>query len=113
MGHLAFLADEHVDRAYVTALRSSGYRVAAVGEDYEPGIDDEAVFERCQREGMVLLTNDEDFLDLAANNSHAGAVFYQQYGHTPGTIVRAISRMDRYLSSDAFENHVEWLENWL
>lgn len=41
MGRLAFLADEHVNRAYGSALRSSGYRVAWHDDDtYDPGTDD-------------------------------------------------------------------------
>ena len=113
MGRLAFLADEHVNRAYVSVLRSNGYRVAVVGADYEPGTDDVTLLARCRSERLVLLTNDEDFVELAAECAHTGVIFYQQHGHPPGTFVRAIGRIDRHLSVDDFENHVEWLENWL
>ena len=113
MARLAFLADEHVSRAYCSALRSNGYHVERVGSEYEPGTTDEAVLAQGLKANLVLLTNDDDFVELAAGREHAGIIFYQQYGHTPGTFVRAIGRIDRYLSVDDFENHVEWLENWL
>ena len=68
---------------------------------------------RTQREGRVTVTNDEDFVELADTTDHAGIIMYQQYGHTPRAFVRAVERIDRYLSSTEFRNHVEWLENWL
>lgn len=41
MDHLTFLADEHVDRAYIRALLSNGYNVHAVGTNYTSGVADE------------------------------------------------------------------------
>lgn len=113
MSKLAFLADEHVNRAYVSALRSTGYRVLAVEDGYEPGLADRALLATGRSEGLVIITNDDDFVKLAEDGDHAGIIKYQQYGHTAKEFVRAIKRIDRYVSPDEFQNHVEWLENWL
>ena len=114
MGRLAFLADEHVDRAYVSAIRSNGFRVAWVDDDsYEAGSDDEELLQTASRAGFVTLTSDDDFARLGETIEHSGIVLYQQYGHSLRSIVRAITRIDRYLDHAAFRNHVEWLENWL
>ena len=46
---LSFRADEHVDSAFVTALRAEGYNVSTAGEDYEPGLDDEEHLADCRQ----------------------------------------------------------------
>lgn len=112
-GTISLLADEHVRRAYVTAIRSSGYDVRTVDERFEYGATDREIIAGCRSDGRVVLTNDADFVRLAADLDHAGVIMYQQYDHAPRSIVRAMDRIDRHLSLPAFENHVEWLENWL
>ena len=81
MGRLAFLADEHVNRAYVSVLRSNGYRVESVGSEREPGTTVETVLVHGLKEKLVLLTND-DSVELAARREHAGTIFYQLYMDT-------------------------------
>lgn len=110
---ISLLADEHVRRAYVTALRSTGYDVLTVDQRFEYGGTDREIITGCRNDGRVVLTNDTDFVHLAVELDHAGVIMYQQYDHPPRSIVRAIGRIDRHLSTPEFENHVEWLENWL
>lgn len=114
MDRLGFLADVHVNRGYVSAVRSNGFRMVWIDEEtYDPGLPDDALLDWGLRDGLVIVTNDADFVDLAESTEHAGIVMYHQYGHRPGTFARAITRIDRYMTSEAFMNHVEWLENWL
>lgn len=114
MPGLAFLADVHVRRSYVTAVRSSGYRMVWLDHDaYDPTMADEALLAWGRRDGLVVVTSDADFVELADATAHAGVLLYQQYGHLPGAFVRGIARIDRYLTPEAFRDHVEWLENWL
>jgi len=113
MSKLAFLADEHVNRAYVSALRSTGYCVLSVDDGYEPGKADSELLATSRSEALVIITSDDDFVELAEDVDHAGIIKYQQYGHTAKEFVRAIRRIDRYISPEEFRNHVEWLENWL
>lgn len=114
MAQLAFLADVHVKRGYVSAVRSSGFRMVWVDDEaYDPAIGDEPLLAWGRRDGLVVVTNDTNFVELADANPHAGVIMYQQYGHSPRAFVRGLSRIDRYLTPDAFRDHVEWLENWL
>lgn len=114
MARLAFLADAHVNRAYVSAVRSNGFRMIWLDhEDYDPSIGDSALLDWGRREALVVVTNDSDFVELANSVEHAGVILYHQYGHPPGRFARAIIRIDRYLTPGAFQDHVEWLENWL
>lgn len=113
MADLSLLADEHVKRAFVTALRSNGFQVETVTEAYEPGTDDRDLLEYAEQTGLILLTSDSDFASLGGTTDHAGIIEYHQYGHEAQDFVSAIVRMDRHLDHETFENHVEWLENWL
>lgn len=114
MGRLDLLADEHVERGYVNALRSSGFDVRWLDDEgYEAGTADALLLSKAAREGRVTVTSDGDFVELAEATDHAGIIMYQQYGHAPRALVRAVERMDRYLNAAGFRNHVEWLENWL
>ena len=113
MGRLRFLADEHVNRAYVSAIRSNGYEVSTAGEAYETGERDEALLDVCRERDLVLLTNDTDFVELSFERDHAGIIVYNRFDHTPRAFVRAVDRIDRHVPPEEFENHVEWLENWL
>lgn len=81
-------------------------------EAYHHDIGDEELLDWGRRDGLVV-TNGADFVELARTASHAGVIMYQQYGHSAGTFVRAIARIDRYLTPEHLRDHVEWLENWL
>ena len=50
---------------------------------------------------------------LARNHDHSGIVKYDRFDHTPRDFVRAIDRIDRHIPISEFDDHVEWLENWL
>lgn len=113
MGRMKFLADEHVDSAYLSALRSNGYTVRAVGDAYEAGDSDDRLIAAGRAENLVILTNDVDFVRLARNHDHSGIVKYDRFDHTPRDFVRAIDRIDRHIPISEFDDHVEWLENWL
>jgi len=113
MSRLSFVADEHVKREYVHALRANGVEIAGAGGEYETGTDDFELVERARDARAVILTTDADFVELADEQHHTGIVLYQQYGHPAHDIVRAIDRIDRYFAPAEFHDHVEWLENWL
>jgi predicted nuclease of predicted toxin-antitoxin system len=58
-----FIADENIDKPIVETLRKSGYIVLYVLE-MEPGITDEQVILRANKEGALLLTSDRDFGEI-------------------------------------------------
>jgi predicted nuclease of predicted toxin-antitoxin system len=60
---LKLLADEGVDSAIVTRLRSDGHDVVYVAE-LSPGITDEAVLELANADERILMTVDKDFGEL-------------------------------------------------
>jgi hypothetical protein len=113
MPGLSFRADEHVDSAFITALRAEGYDVSTVEADYERGLSDEDHLAECRENGRIVLTNDDDFTRLGLDTEHAGVIRYSDQGLSPGAFVRGIRRIDTHLSADEMTDHVEWLEQWL
>lgn len=113
MEPLSFRADEHVDSAFVTALRAEGYAVSTVNEDYEQGLSDEDHLVVCRKLGRVVITNDDDFVELGRHVEHAGIIRYSDQDLRPGEFVRAIRRIDSHISPEGMCDHIEWLEQWL
>lgn len=88
---MRFLADESCDFAVVTALRSAGYDVSAVGET-NPGAKDPAVLAHARSEGRVLLTEDKDFGLLAYAGGHetAGVILIRFPGNARSSLGEAV-----------------------
>ena len=91
-------ADEHVQSAIVQALRQRGMDVLTVQQRQGEGTDDAEVLIEALRNSRILLTNDTDFLGLAARCATKGErfapiFFWPQQSHRRvGEIVRGIIR---------------------
>lgn len=85
----------------------------AVTDSENTGQDDKAHLARSEKRGLVVLTNDDDFVRLSREHSHAGIVYYNDQDHEPGMFVTGIRRIDRYFEPEEMADHIEWLENWL
>lgn len=58
-----FVADESIDRQIVNQLKQDGHRIFDVTE-MAPGISDDEVLSKANKESAILLTADRDFGDL-------------------------------------------------
>ena len=78
------LVDEGVDRPIVDELRRDGHQVLYVAE-MDPGISDDVILDRANRQGAVLVTADKDFGDLLYRQGriHAGVVLLRLAGLSP------------------------------
>jgi hypothetical protein len=90
-------ADEHVLSAIVQALRQRGMEVVTVQERQGEGTDDADVLAEALRDGRIVLTNDTDFLVLAARHTNRGEsfapiYFWPQSRRRVGELVRSIIR---------------------
>ena len=115
MERLSLLVDEHVPRVFTNALRSTGFDVTTAQERYGEESVDSSIFEDCAVEGVVIVTNDRDFVRLADERDHAGIVVYTDRRFLldePLAAAGAIAEIDRYYSPDEMRNTVEWLDNW-
>jgi hypothetical protein len=91
-------ADEHVAWAIVQALRQRGMDVVTVQERQGEGTADAEALAEALRDTRIVLTNDTDFLVLAARHTRQGEPFApiffwpQQSRRRVGEIVRGIIR---------------------
>ena len=61
---MRWLADECVDAALVTRLRSAGHDVSYIAEIAASGVTDTEALRRAQEEERLFLTEDKDFGEL-------------------------------------------------
>ena len=109
---VSFLADEHVPRVLTSTLRSNGYTAVTAQEQYGHESIDETILRDCGDAGLVVLTNDRDFLTLNETTDHAGIVLYTAQNPSPATFVEAIDQVVHFLAPDELANRVVWLDEW-
>jgi rRNA-processing protein FCF1 len=78
---MRFLADEGVDAAIVSAIRSEGHDVRWMAEELE-GTTDDIVLEAAARDARILITEDKDFGELVFRQRlhHRGVVLMHDEG---------------------------------
>lgn len=110
---LAFLADEHAKRVFVTELRANGYAVAWVDEAYEPGTPDLEHLRRSRDDGRVILSNDADFARLHGEYDHAGIILYDDQNLTVTEWMQGIKLIERFVPPAELPGKVVWLDDWI
>ena len=90
-------ADVHVVFAIVQALRRRGMDVVTVQDRGRDEADDDELLAEALADQRVMLTNDTDFLALAAYHSARGETFapiyfWPQQGRPVGEMVRRVLR---------------------
>ncbi len=86
-----FIADENVDYHVIKELRSSGYDIISILEDYR-GAKDEDIIDLASRESRILITNDTDFgwLIYRMGYTHSGVILLRLNDHSAGNIMRVL-----------------------
>jgi uncharacterized protein with PIN domain len=109
MSEIRFYTDEHIARAVVRGLRQRGVDVLTVPEAGLMGAPDVEHLRFAVRVQRVIITQDDDFLRLAAaGEPHAGIVYAPQ--HTPvGTIIRGLMLIVRVLDAAELQGRIEFL----
>ncbi len=76
---IRFYLDEHIPVAIADGLRRRGIEVARAQEVGLRQADDANHLDFARREGMVLVTQDGDFLKFHAQGiDHAGIIYFKQ-----------------------------------
>lgn len=98
------LADEHVKTSLRRSLEQQGLTVHGIEQLELKGATDTALFSYAVDHDSVLLTNDADFLSLAADRDHPGIIFITSQYATVQEVVREIVRLTDQLTPVEFRN---------
>jgi len=109
---LGILADEHVSRIFVTALRAHGYDVDWVDTGYDPGAADRTHLERSEETDRVILSNDTDFARLHEKYDHGGIVLYGDQNMSVTTFISGIKQIERFVPEAELAGELIWLDEW-
>lgn len=104
-----FYADEQIPKAVVSALRSRGLDVVTVVDAGLRTASDERHLAFANTERRVVVTQDEDFLALAAQGSGHAGIAYAPQGATIGRIVRGLALIHAVLSAEEMVGKIEFL----
>lgn len=104
-----FYTDEHVPNSVVKGLRLRGVDVLTTKEAGMLGASDEEHMAYAKREGRVIFTHDEDFLNLHSKGFEHNGIVYTHQRTSIGEMVRGLMLIHQVLESDEMKNNVEFL----
>lgn len=113
MARLPLFTDENVPRAFVSTLRSNGFQVEMAYDQHGENTVDSELLRSCASAGLVLVTNDRDFVEFGEQFDHPGIIIYTNHALSPGSFVRGVKRIDRQFTPSQMANNIEWLDQWL
>ena len=106
---IAFYADEHSPRAVIRGLRVRGVEVLTVTDAGTLTGADAEHLERARIEGMVLVTQDTDFLALHAAGAPHCRIVYTAQGTSVGDIIRGLMLIFEVLGPHEMIQQLEFL----
>jgi hypothetical protein len=109
VAEVSYYLDEHVPRAVARALRARRIDALTVAEAGSLGAPDVVHLVRALREGRVLVTQDDDFLRLAAGGERHAGIVYVPPDRSIGTVVRGLALIHAVLSAEEMHGQIEYL----
>ncbi len=107
---IRFHLDEHVPHAVAEGLRRLGIAVTTTADASLFGAADADQIAYGLAQGRVILSQDDDFLVLAAAGTpHAGVVYCHQNTRSIGQIIRALELLWEVYEPDEKRNRVEFI----
>jgi Domain of unknown function (DUF5615) len=106
--------DVHVPIAVTDGLRRRNIDLLTSQEDGTTQMDDEPLLSRATALGRLLLTQDQDFLRIAARwqqsgNGFVGILYAQQQGASLGQLVQDVELIVTCADPDELRNRVTYL----
>lgn len=107
---IRFILDENVDVEIAVQLQRRGIYAISVKELKKFGEDDPVLLDYAIANGLVVISHDADFLDLAKTNMpHAGIVFIPNRRRGIGVAVKALSALAQERNANDVNNLVLYL----
>jgi len=107
---IRYLVDEHVATAVATGLRKRGVDVTTLSEAGLLGAEDADLLAFADEENRVMVTQDRDFLRLAAEaeEDHLG-VAYAPQGRSIGELVRLLDLLAQVSNASEMRGRIEYI----
>ena len=106
---IRYFTDEHVAPAIANGLRKRGGDVLTISEAGLLGIDDEDLLAFVREKQRVIVTQDRDFLRLAAQEAHHPGVVYAPQERSIGEMVRMLDLLVQVSDAEEMEGRVEYI----
>lgn len=110
MNRIRFYLDENIAEAVARGLRHRQIDVMTTPEAGHRGWKDLQQLAFALSENRVLVTQDEDMLQIASTGvEHAGIVYYKPRTRTIKQIIQGLVLIYDVLTSEEMFNHIEFL----
>jgi predicted nuclease of predicted toxin-antitoxin system len=107
---IRFHLDEHVPHAVAEGLRQRGIEVTTTTDAGLLGAADADQIAYGLTQGLVIFTQDDDFLVLAAAGvEHAGLAYCHQSARSIGQIIRALELLWDVYEPGEMKNRIEFI----
>lgn len=106
---IRFYSDEHVQTSVVKGLRLRGVDVLTTQQAGMLGASDEDHLALAASHGMVIFTQDDDFLRLHTRGINHTGIVYARQQMSVSDIIRGLISIYQVLNACDMQNHVEFL----
>ena len=107
---LALLCDEHIPYLVIEGLRRRGIDVTTVQQLDMRGALDQIILQTARGQGMVIYTNDVDFLRLHAMGiDHSGIIYHHALDFSLGEAIRRVLLACETLSTEEMKDRVVFI----
>lgn len=111
---LSFYMDHHVHRSITEGMRRRGIDVITAFEDGREEADDEALLERATALDRILVSQDDDLLEIAAlwqrsSREFAGVAYAIQQHIDIGGTIEYLELIAHLKTADEMRNNVEYI----
>lgn len=109
MGKIRFYLDESVNVAIIAGLKRRGVFATSARDSDALGLSDIEQLEYAAKNGLIIVTHDDDFLSIASRKNHPGIVYVHQQKYSIGEFIRHLKLLWDIVEAEEMENHIEFL----
>lgn len=104
-----YFTDEHIAPAVASGLRKRGVDVLTIAEAGLLGAEDEDLLRFVGDEERVIVTQDRDFLQIAAQHGDPPGIVYAPQGRSIGEIVRLLDLLAQVSDAEEMQGRIEYI----
>lgn len=109
MADIVFYTNESVSVAVSEGLKRRGVNAISARDAGNLGLSDEDQLAFANKNNLVIVTHDDDFLSMAMEFEHNGIAYVHQEKYKVGDLIRRLKLLCETTQSENLINHVEFL----